>query len=412
MNLFLHLQHGGGKIKLKSMLAVLLLLTITLPFNANTVSATSQTPADTTNQTYNNEETNINNNQAQNNQQTLNSTSKTTINSSTAINSGSTEVSPKLSFSYSQINTKATNVKNFIETNKRLPNYVTISTDKITMPQFLQLLTENILKLNNGNKNTIWLMNVNSPPQLTGNLNSGKLYKTEYINLAQEVINTIKNTGSAPASINSTLGTINYENQVYIFSRLLNFYQSYERLPNYIAVKPLPASTSNEGITTDSANSTIPSSLQQYLKPTTNCQSTNSAIVSLSNSLTAGETTTYSKAVNIFNWVRNNIDWTGSYYNSAKGALGTLNSKTANCCDTSHLLIALMRAAGIPAKYIHGTCSFADGNFYGTYGHVWAQVCVDGKWYDADAVTSSNTFGVINNFKSYVLHGTYASLPF
>jgi transglutaminase-like putative cysteine protease len=88
-----------------------------------------------------------------------------------------------------------------------------------------------------------------------------------------------------------------------------------------------------------------------------------------------------------------------------------LNAKTGNCVDTSHLLIALERAAGIPARYEHVNAQFTSGTWY---GHVIAQVWVNGKWYDADATSSSNTFGAIKNWNTATAtyYGTYATLPF
>jgi len=98
------------------------------------------------------------------------------------------------------------------------------------------------------------------------------------------------------------------------------------------------------------------------------------------------------------------------YYNTIKGALGALSSRKANCVDTTHLLVALTRAAGIQARYEHGYCRFSDGWF----GHVWAQVYVNGKWYRADAISSRNSFGVINNWdtRNWTQLGIYAELPF
>ncbi|MDD3455098.1 MAG: transglutaminase family protein, partial [Methanobacteriales archaeon] len=92
------------------------------------------------------------------------------------------------------------------------------------------------------------------------------------------------------------------------------------------------------------------------------------------------------------------------------GAVGTLKYRTANCCDHAHLVVALARAAGLPARYVHGICTFSSG----TYGHVWAELYVDGKWYSADATSSRNSLGVINswNTATATILGTYASLPF
>ena len=152
------------------------------------------------------------------------------------------------------------------------------------------------------------------------------------------------------------------------------------------------------------------SSVQKYTQVTKNCQVTNSQIKSLAASITNNKNSTYDKAVAIFNWVRDNLGYS-FYYNTKYGAAGTLAKMTGNCCDTAHLLIALERAAGIPARYEHVYARFSSGNWY---GHVIAQVYVNGKWYNADATSYKNTFGVIKNWntKTAKIYGTYASLSF
>jgi len=58
--------------------------------------------------------------------------------------------------------------------------------------------------------------------------------------------------------------------------------------------------------------------------------------------------------VKIYEWVRNNIEFIPTY-GSIQGAERTLKSGKGNAFDTSSLLIALYRAAGIPARYAYGT---------------------------------------------------------
>lgn len=58
--------------------------------------------------------------------------------------------------------------------------------------------------------------------------------------------------------------------------------------------------------------------------------------------------------VKIYNWVRNNIQFIPSY-GSIQGSDLTLLNKRGNAFDTASLLIALYRAAGIPARYVYGT---------------------------------------------------------
>lgn len=57
--------------------------------------------------------------------------------------------------------------------------------------------------------------------------------------------------------------------------------------------------------------------------------------------------------VKIYNWVRNNIDFIPTY-GSIQGSDMTLQSKRGNAFDTASLLIALLRAANIPARYAYG----------------------------------------------------------
>lgn len=58
--------------------------------------------------------------------------------------------------------------------------------------------------------------------------------------------------------------------------------------------------------------------------------------------------------VEIYNWVRNNIEFIPTY-GSIQGSQLTLDKKAGNAFDTASLLIALLRASGIPARYVYGT---------------------------------------------------------
>jgi hypothetical protein len=58
--------------------------------------------------------------------------------------------------------------------------------------------------------------------------------------------------------------------------------------------------------------------------------------------------------VRIYEWVRNNISYE-PYYGTTKGAMQTLRELAGNDADQAALLIALLRAAGVPARYVRGT---------------------------------------------------------
>lgn len=58
--------------------------------------------------------------------------------------------------------------------------------------------------------------------------------------------------------------------------------------------------------------------------------------------------------VAIVNWVRNHIEYVPGY-GSVQGADQTLHNRRGNAADTAHLLTAMLRASGIPTRYISGT---------------------------------------------------------
>ena len=156
-------------------------------------------------------------------------------------------------------------------------------------------------------------------------------------------------------------------------------------------------------------NEKASSASNDYLKSTQNCPVNNAKIKTLVKSLTKGLTTELDKARAIFHYVRDNVVY--DYYSGTqKGALGTLKSKSANCVDHSHLLVAMFRTAGLKARYVQGVCTYSDG----TFGHVWTQVYLGNVWTCADAVGSANELGQINdwNTKSFKYIGNYVGLSF
>lgn len=66
--------------------------------------------------------------------------------------------------------------------------------------------------------------------------------------------------------------------------------------------------------------------------------------------------------VAIYNWVRNNVEWLPTF-GAAQDAEITLGSQRGNAFDIASLLIALLRASGIPARYVHGAIEVPEDKF-------------------------------------------------
>ena len=166
------------------------------------------------------------------------STSNSTITNHTKTKVAS-PATVKISFTPSQIGAASTKVKAYYEKNNKLPSNVVINNHKVTMPQFLQLVSDDIYQISNKKTTAITLKNVAAPSKPVENLKSGQLTKSQYINLAKLTRSYIYSTGKAPNSINSTLGTIKYQNLIYNFSKILAFQAANKRLPNFDSVAPV-----------------------------------------------------------------------------------------------------------------------------------------------------------------------------
>ena len=227
-------------------MAILLLCTIALPFSAGTAFAantnltnTTTTPnlvnmTDKNTTTINNTKVTVNPTTPSNSSIENTTINTTTVKSSSKLAAGSPS---SVSFSQAQINTAAAKLTTFVQINHRLPNYVTISNTEVTLPQFLQLITANLLNINKGLNTIVNLKTVNTPSNSTDTVKNGNILKSEYLSIAQSIQTTITSTGKAPSYINSTLGKINFNNLVYTYSKILNFQNTNNRLPSYVSVE-------------------------------------------------------------------------------------------------------------------------------------------------------------------------------
>lgn len=236
----------------------------------------------------------------------------TTI-STTGTNSGATPVSPTVTFTSSQINTASNKVKTYVETNNKLPCNVTINNTKVSMPQFLQLMTDNLAAINKGSKKPIVLKNVQCPTAFQETVASGTLTKSEFLSIASKITTTINTTGKAPSYVNTSLGKMRFENIVYTYSKILNFYITNKRLPNTVSVNPWSTSTTSEG---------SPATISQILK-------------------TAAKY---------------------GYSHAASDAAGLVRCGSGDCWAMSDYLFKQFKAAGVKAKIVQYATAYASNH--------------------------------------------------
>ena len=284
------------------------------------------------------------------------------------------------SVSLDEIIDAAVKVKEYYSTSGELPSEVIIGNRVYTLSEALYLFNQAIVNINKNITKDIDLLNNTSGPESNVNTqNNGELSKSEYLDVYSRVANYIINHKQAPNYASSNLGFIGFKELIESSSRVLAFYKENKQLPNTVKI----------------------------VKESSGNYSTN--LTKLALQLIKGKTTDKDKAIALYNYVRDEISYS-FYYNTQKGAQGTLDAGTGNCCDQAQLLVAMYRVANITCRFAHGTCAFTDG----VYGHVWPQVLLDGTWVNTDPTSTRNSFGVVNNWntKSYTLHGYYDVLPF
>jgi transglutaminase domain-containing protein len=143
--------------------------------------------------------------------------------------------------------------------------------------------------------------------------------------------------------------------------------------------------------------------LAYYRQPSSDIQSDNQEIIDLANSITAGITNDYDKAVAIHDWVCNNIyyDWDSysskNYTGMDTSALGTLHSKRSVCDGYANLTAALLRAAGVPAKKISGFALGVSNDYWPENfdpnkdtNHAWNEFWANGRWVILDTTWDSD----------------------
>ncbi|MGF7117969.1 pseudomurein-binding repeat-containing protein [Methanobacterium oryzae] len=140
------------------------------------------------------------------------------------------------SYTLYQVQDAAKRVKVYIETNKKLPAYVTISTQQVKMPDFLYLLVSATVNINSGNTGSISQYSFQNPSSSVESLKSGYIYKSEYINLANQIKSSMATNGNAPSYISTSLGNARYESLIYMYSRIINYYGQNKVLPNYASL--------------------------------------------------------------------------------------------------------------------------------------------------------------------------------
>lgn len=137
----------------------------------------------------------------------------------------------------------ATNVKNFVNANGRLPNYVYVHDQNneywLSMPDFLSNSVQFICRyIFGGGSFDYHVVEIGhgNPTSPSGVSFNRQITSSEYINYAMNIADFMVTNGRAPNYVSTAYGNMQYQTAVYMFSLVLDFLGTNGRLPNYVTV--------------------------------------------------------------------------------------------------------------------------------------------------------------------------------
>lgn len=165
---------------------------------------------------------------------------------------------------------------------------------------------------------------------------------------------------------------------------------------------------------------------RMFLSPTSLVQSDNQEMISIAKQLTANSKTENEAVSAILNWVSDNVKY---IYNPPQyDAIHTLKTGTGNCQNFAHLSMALLRAAGIPARIVGGISlkrqwKVPIENGYlvqdqGQGGHAWMEIYFsDLGWLSYDPqqskqFTSTRHIKQTHGLDSKDINDTWSAAPY
>ena len=137
----------------------------------------------------------------------------------------------------------------------------------------------------------------------------------------------------------------------------------------------------------------LPGEVLPYLYPSRYCQS--DRLLTLVSQEFGHLPLGYSRASAICNWVGQHVQFQSNTSSSATSALDTLIERVGVCRDFAHLMIALCRAANLPARIASGIDYGADPALGPLDFHAYVEVFLGDRWYMFDPSGTAIPMGFV-----------------
>ena len=136
------------------------------------------------------------------------------------------------------------------------------------------------------------------------------------------------------------------------------------------------------------------SEINEFLQPTKYCNCDHPKIKAKAKEIANGAETQQETAVKIFYWVRDNIKF-GLHFSYTKAST-TWRKRIGECGNKTNLHVALLRAAGIPARLRYVRCKkqvlkniisdFIYDKIHSEASHFWCECYLSGRWISCESM--------------------------
>ncbi|MBR4308836.1 MAG: family 10 glycosylhydrolase [Oscillospiraceae bacterium] len=154
---------------------------------------------------------------------------------------------------YAAVIATAVKMKSHMDS-KVLPSNIQVGSVTVTPGQYLYLACHVTIGLNKGQTSgTLTVPKSNEPENPSGSA-TGKVYLSDYVSMAQKIINFVETYVQPPNyATSSSIGTVHYYDLLHMYTKILNYYNSNGALPNYNTVEGWRGTIKVMSVGTDSA---------------------------------------------------------------------------------------------------------------------------------------------------------------
>ena len=265
--------------------------------------------------------------------------------------------------SQDDISNASVTVDKYISKHGKLPNSVTISDYKFSMPEFMFLLAKTVeYKYEKNNSQVTVKHNVKNPTKPLGNNIKGKISAVDCKNYASRVANFISDENRAPNYVKTPLGHMQYQQTIHSFIKILG------KTKNNEAPKSLSLNFNK--------NSKINKHIPKYTRPGT-------LIKALDVDIKLNNLSGADGLLKLQRYMNKNLNHRSGGPHTAAGVERT---GFGDCWGLAEWAAKQLKANGYDVRIVQGSTRAASN-------HRWVQVHINGRWVDFESSLVTKRYG-------------------